>query len=743
MVAKLALAAATYAIDQPYDYLVPAELVRTIRVGMRVLVPFSRGNRVTEGVVLSLQEESDYPNCKEILRPADEEVLLSEKQLQLSFFMRERYFCTVYEALHSMIPAGYWFGKNGRRRVHDQFQEMARLKAPADEALSWAENRRARSPKQAEIIELLASFETLPVRDLLHYTASGRQTLKRLEELDLVEFYTLEIYRRPDQGQSEAAELPTLNAEQKAVLEEIRMNLKSGKPGLLQGVTGSGKTSIYAHLIADTLASGRSAILLVPEIALTPQIMQSFVSWFGDLVAMQHSGLSAGERYDEWKRIHRGKARLVLGTRSAVFAPAADLGLIILDEEQEDSYRSESSPRYHAREIARYRCLQEDAFLLLGSATPELRSRYLAEQGAYSFYRLSSRYNCQPLPPVRIIDMKKELEQGNGSDISRELRNAILERIDRGEQSILFLNRRGTNKLVTCSGCGFVYHCPHCSVSMTWHAGRRRLICHYCGTSVPLEHRCPSCGGELCFVGAGTQKIEQELKEIFPETEVLRVDADSVAPVGSHRELFRRFSDERIPIMVGTQMIAKGLNFDRVTLVGILSADQSLYSNDYRAGERSFSLFTQVIGRCGRAERPGEAFIQTFTPGSEIIGYAAKQDYESFYRSELSLRQIQNSPPFRDWTAFTAVGKEEEKLIRVLQQCRARLEQLMATEGAQIFGPVPLTVVRVNDRFRYRIQISCTMTKKIRLILASLLRECAKDSSMRGIRFYIENDPGD
>ncbi len=742
MFARLALAAAPYAIDRPYDYLVPEEMESCIRVGMRVFVPFSRGNRVTEGVVLSLSEESDYPDCKEILRIADREVLLTEEQLKLAFFMRERTFCTVFEALHAMIPAGYWFDRAGNARARDRYQEIARLRIPADDALAWAEARRGRSPRQAEIIDLLCSFEALPVRDLLHFTGAARPTLLRLVELELIELIRQEVYRRPDTQEVEPAELPTLNEEQRTVLDQIHRSASSERPGLLFGVTGSGKTSIYAHLIAETLEKGRGAILLVPEIALTPQTMRNFVSWFGDQVALLHSGLSVGERYDEWKRIRRGEAGLVLGTRSAVFAPVRDLGLMILDEEQEDSYRSESSPRYNAREIARYRCLQEHAVMLLGSATPELRSRYLADTGAYALFRLKNRYNRQPMPPVHIIDMKKELQRGNSSDLSSELKDAILQRMERGEQSILFLNRRGTNRLVSCTECGYVYRCPHCSVSMTWHARNRRLICHYCGTSRPLDRSCPNCGGELRFIGAGTQRIEEELHEAFPDTAILRVDADSVAPAGSHQALFRRFSEERIPIMVGTQMIAKGLNFDRVTLVGILSADQSLYANDYRAGERSFSLFTQVIGRCGRADLPGEAYIQTYTPDSEIIRYAAKQDYDSFYRSELEMRRLQCSPPFRDWTAFSATGRDEAQLIRALHRCREQLIAMLPKGEVQIFGPMPMPVVKVNDRYRYRLQLSCSMTRQIRMVISSLLRSCASDREMRKIRFYVENDPG-
>ena len=392
--------------------------------------------------------------------------------------------------------------------------------------------------------------------------------------------------------------------------------------------------------------------------------------------------------------------------------------------------------------MARFRCLQENAFLLLGSATPDLNSRYLAECGEYGYYRLQHRYNEKPLPAVRIVDMKQELLEGNTSDLSRPLKEAILSRIERGEQTILFLNRRGTSKMVTCSQCGYIYRCGHCSVAMTWHAKRNRMICHYCGSRRYLDAVCPECGGKLSFHGAGTQKLEEELHEAFPNVDVLRVDADSVSPLGSHQILFQRFIDEKIPLMIGTQMIAKGLNFDNVTLVGVISADQGLYSNDYRAGEKTFSLLAQVIGRCGRGDKPGEALIQTFTPENEIIRLAASQDYDAFFQAELEMRSLQNAPPFSQWVAFSASGKDEKRVLSSLQKCRQMLEALFKeqSEEAELLGPVPLAVVKVSDRYRFRIQIRCRLTKTLRRILSSVLIACSQDREMRGVSFYIENE---
>ena len=744
MFASVALAGLLYAIDRPYDYRIPENLQDTVLPGVRVFVPFGNGNRVTEGIVLSVSDESSYPNCKEILRTVDAQPLLGHEQLQLAYFMHERYFCTVHQAAKTMLPAGFWLDKSGNRKKQDAWRELVRLAVPAEEASEFAESRRRRSPKQAEILDLLCSFEVLSASDLLQFTSSGRSVLNRLRDLGLIEFFRTEVLRRPERESTVQVPLPVLNDEQERIFIALRDSLTgvSSHVSLISGVTGSGKTSIYAHLISFCLLRGQSAILLVPEISLTPQMLARFSAWFGDEVAVMHSGLSAGERCDEWKRVQRGSAHVIIGTRSAVFAPAVNLGLIVIDEEQEESYRSESSPRYHAREIARFRCHETGAGLVLGSATPDLGSRYRADTGEYGFFRLYDRYNLRPLPDVHIVDMKQELRDGNSSLISSSLRDAISDRISRGEQSILFLNRRGTNKLVACTECGYVWRCPHCSVSMTWHANRRRLICHYCGRSRALDAVCPSCGGKLRFIGAGTQMAEEELQRLFPDLAVLRVDADSVSAAVSHRDLFRRFTEEKIPLMIGTQMIAKGLDFENVTLVGVLLADQSLYCNDFRAGERTFSLLTQVIGRCGRGAVPGEAYIQTYTPDNEIIRLAAKQDYESFYRKEIDMRRLQNAPPFSDRIGFTAVGTDESKVLASLRTAASMMQNLFVQDdGVDICGPVPLSVVKINDLYRYRLVLTCRPNRRIRQVLSAVLNACSRDSSSRNVSFYIENDP--
>ncbi len=745
-VAKVAVAAARYWVDRPYDYLIPAELKEKALPGSRVYVPFARGNRRSEGVILAISDHSDYGKLKSITAVLDDKPVLTPDQIKLALFMRERFFCTVFDAVKAMLPAGLWFDNTGRRKVGDKTIEMAKLCLPPEEASAIAANKRLRSSAQANLLEMLCSFESLPSRELLQFSGASRQSLKALQKAGLVELYYREAYRRPEIHLGEIEPPPLLNEEQQKAFEGINALACSGKSGaaLLFGITGSGKTSVYIHLIMEQLKRGKSAILLVPEIALTPQMIETFSSHFGDDVAVLHSSLSPGERYDEWKRIKAGKARLTIGTRSAVFSPAEDLGIIIIDEEQEETYKSENTPRYNARDIAKYRCAQSGALLLLGSATPDIVSMYMAQSGRYAYFELNNRYNDMLLPEVEIVDMKRELRRGNGGNISSRLREELEENISRGEQSILFINRRGANKLVSCGECGYTYKCPKCSVSLTYHSNNRRLMCHYCGFSRWVDESCPECGGTLNFIGAGTQMIEQELDQFFPGIGVMRMDTDSVAPVGSHEELFERFRRERIPIMVGTQMVTKGLNFENVTLVGVISADQSLYAGNYKAGERSFSLITQVVGRSGRGSKPGRAVIQTYTPENETIKQAARQDYLDFYRSELELRRIQNLPPYTELFAVSASGQVEEHVVSACRYIKAWLDDTAGREGkAIILGPSPLPVVKVNNRYRYRVTVSAGPGSGIRSMLSQIVIQCSTDKRFSDVAVYADNDPLD
>lgn len=746
MIAKIAVSAAPYWIDKPYDYLIPERLQDAARPGMRVMVPFARGNRLCEGIILTVVEENgaQLQKLKAVERLLDDAALLTEDQIKLALFLRDRFFCTLYEAVKAILPAGLWFDQQGKRRAKDKSLSMLRLAVSQEEATDALHAKSRRAPQQAQILELLCSFEALPLPDVLRHTGAGRTVVQALEKQGLVERYEREVFRRPELFSGDIQPLPVLNAAQQRVYEGIRALSDQNKASaaLLFGVTGSGKTSVYVHLIRTQLEKGRSSILLVPEIALTPQMLQTFSSYFGDEIAVLHSSLSIGERYDEWKRIRSGNARVVIGTRSAVFAPVRDLGLVIIDEEQDDSYKSENSPRYHTRDVAKYLCVQADCLLLLGSATPDVVSRYYAQIGRYSYFVLPERYNDMMLPDVRIVDMKRELRRGNTGDISVPLQEEIACNIEKGEQSILFLNRRGAHKLISCGSCGYTYKCPRCSVSLTYHSSNRRLICHYCGYSQWVDPKCPDCGGELRRLGSGTQHVVEQLQELFPGVEVLRVDADTVAPVGSHKQLFDRFREEKIPLMVGTQMVTKGLNFENVTLVGVLNADQSLYAGDYRAGERSFSLMTQVVGRSGRGQKPGRAIIQTFTPDNQIICQAAAQDYEAFYAGELELRRLQNAPPFSQLFSISCSGLSEELVRQTARYIADWLHNAIESlRGVSIMGPAPLSVVKVNNRYRYRVNIACLDAVPMRRMIAQIVIACSVDKRFRGVSVFADNDP--
>jgi len=663
-VARIAVSSATYHIDKPYDYLIPSGCREQAVPGMRVLVPFGRGNKKCEGIILSLYQRPDQNNLKAIISLLDEEPVLSSENLKLALWMSDRFFCTVYDALRAMLPA----------------------------KMDLKRKRPERERKTHDILSL------------------------------------------------------DLTTEQITVYNELIPLLESKKPeaALLYGVTGSGKTLIYINLIKSTLTLGKTAIVLVPEIALTPQTVNIFSSHFGDSIAVMHSALGTGQRYDEWKRIREGNVRVVIGTRSAVFAPLKNIGLIVIDEEQEHTYKSESSPRYHAREVAKYRVTRADALLLLASATPSIDSMYAAKTGKYNLFHLKNRYNEKSLPPVVIVDMKKELAGGNGGTVSSVLREELEKNILCGEQSILFINRRGASPLVACGECGYTYKCRHCSVSMTYHTANSRLLCHYCGFSMVTPVTCPDCSGKLKFAGAGTQKIEKELLDLFPDVSIIRMDADTTTRKDSHDKLLSSFRKREAQILLGTQMVTKGLDFDNVTLVGVLSADLSLYMSDYRANEKTFSLITQVIGRSGRGDKQGRAVIQTFTPEHKVITLASNQDYDGFYESEILLRKALGSPPVRDLIALTATGIDESKVVKSCMGLESVLKTYFrGNRGVKLLGPAPANVSKVSNKYRYRLLVNCVNTKQIRETIAHVIREFARDSANRGVTIFADADTYD
>lgn len=746
MIAKIAISNVTYWIDQPYDYAVPDHLVPVIQIGCRVIVPFSRGNRATEGIVIALTESSDYLNVKEISLLLDSEPILSSELMSLALWMHDRFFCTVYDAVKSMLPTGIWYNKSGKRMAADKYIEYVSLSIPGEDASDCADSRERRARRQAEVIRTLIPLGRVQLRELMDFLKVSRSTVDALCREGILEITKEEVFRRPEKYDGDLLTLPILNSSQQNVYERILpLSMEqNAQVALLYGVTGSGKTTVYMHLIDAMLHKGKSSILLVPEIALTPQMIQTFSLYFGNEVAILHSSLSIGERYDEWKRIRYGKARVIIGTRSAIFAPVNNLGLIVIDEEQEETYRSENTPRYDAKEIAKYRCVKNNGFLLLGSATPSIDTWYSAKNGKYSFFELHGRFNERELPQVNIVDMKEELKHGNSGNISRFLEEEIRENLNNGEQTILFLNRRGRNRLIQCGECGYTYQCPNCSVSLTYHADRKRIICHYCGFSQTVDPVCPDCGSILNYIGAGTEKIEEELDVLYPGVQTIRLDTDSVAKAGGHKLLFERFRKERIPIMIGTQMVTKGLDFENVTLVGVLSADQSLYVNDYRANEKTFSLLTQVVGRSGRGNREGRAVIQTFTPDNDTIKLAAKQDYKGFYESEIRIRHLQQSPPFQDLYSITVSGNKEAEVIRCCQYIdRVMLEWEKVRPDIHVLGIAPYHVVMINRRYRYRVTIRCNGDRDLRQRVGALVIYCSKNKNFKGVSVYAESNPVD
>ena len=742
-VAKIAVSSISYGVDRPYTYIVPDELQTLLSVGSRVVVPFGRSNGKKEGIILGFDTAENTENLKQIESSLDDGPILTDEQMKLAMWMRDRFFCTFYDAVHAMLPIGIWF-KDGSKRIGDKTSAWVVLTADAEKALEEAQLRGRKAPKQADVLRLVAEFGEVSFEEIKYFTGASMQTVRAIEKQGLVAVERREEYRRPEYEYAPPAEDLTLNETQERAYEGLTELSESGsaQAALVFGVTGSGKTAVYINLIKKLNERGRGAIVLVPEIALTPQLVYIFSSHFGDEVAVLHSALSIGERYDEWKRIRSGGVRVVVGTRTAVFAPVKDLGAIIIDEEQEHTYKSGSAPRYHTRDVAKFRCSYNNALLVLGSATPAIESMKNALDGKYKLFTLDKRFNEQELPNVMIADMRRELKNGNGTSISSLLAGEIGKNLERGEQSILFINRRGAASVVICGECGHTFICPSCSVSMTYHSANNRMMCHYCGHSESVAEHCPECGGRLKFMGVGTQKVEEELKSIFPGIDVVRMDFDTVSHTRSHEKLLNRFRDEKVPVLLGTQMVTKGLDFENVTLIGVISADQSLYSNDYRAHERTFSLITQVVGRAGRGQKKGRAVIQTFTPHNEVIELASQQDYMKFFDRELEIRKLLGCPPIADIIMLKVSGNDERKALTGCMKLKNSFMYYFKGESAvKVLGPAPARILKMSNKYRYQLSISCKNTKKVRNIVAFVMREFLRDKENRGLTVVADVNP--
>ena len=725
-IAQAAVNDANIHFDRLYSYCVPPRLAGRLWPGSMVLVPFGRGNKPRMAVVLDVQEVEDTPdNLKTLQDAAPEEARLTPDLMELVRFLKERTFCTWFEAVKAVIPYGAQYRlavENGRpvmqsrltrstERLYTLTGELPAAPKPGPRQLAAVQALRQGPLTARQLDEVGISKPTLDSLCKKGVLTACEQD----KEMDL--FAAIPFDPRPI----------TLSPEQQAVFWELLPKLEDAQPhaALLHGVTGSGKTMVFLKLIERTLELGRRALVLVPEISLTPQMIRRLKSTFGSRLAVQHSALNNTERLLQWRRIQQGNADIVVGTRSAVFAPLQNIGLIIMDEEQEHTYQSESAPRYDAHDIAKKRAAMENSLLLFASATPLTETYHAAQSGRLQLVRLQHRYGGKPLPQVDFVDMRAELAAGNPREVSGRLAQELQKNLDHGEQSILLLNRRGYRTVAMCTACGHVLKCPHCSVPLVYHKPQQALMCHHCGHTVqPAPTLCPDCGGKLAYSGFGTQRVEEELSRLLPAARILRMDQDSTTKKNAHETMLAQFARHDYDILLGTQMVAKGLDFEKVSLVGVLGIDSLLFGQGFRAYESVFSLVTQVIGRGGRADIPGRALIQTTVPDHPVLQLAAAQDYEAFYREEITFRKFGLYPPF---CAFCVVGFVGDKEPEVLTAA-VRFGQLLGEIAAQnpqmplrILGPAPMNIVMLNSKYRYKLTLKCRNDAQFRAVMRQTL----------------------
>lgn len=811
VVAKVAVDRTVYRFDQAFDYAIPPDLQEQARVGCRVLVPFGRSNAVRQGMILAVEEPAQPPQTriKSLSAVLDKAPLLTTEMLRLVFWLKERYFCTLFDAVKLLLPGGlYWKvcpeyalppghsaaqwdklgeaersvcdflsaqsepveqerlcrklgveaallerlaaqgvltkGNAAVRQIGDATRKMVRLKPGVPE------RPLKMTARQQEVYRVLEDVGAASVKELCYFTGVTEAVVQAVVNKGVAEYYRDEVYRNPYEAASAAqvSEEIVLSSEQEQALAVLKEDYHApdARVSLLYGVTGSGKTLVFLKLIDEAVKQQQGVIVMVPEIALTPQTVARFHRRYGGQVAVFHSGLTPAERLDEWKRVQRGEAAIVVGTRSAVFAPFERLGLIIMDEEQENTYQSESSPRYHARDVAKFRCAHHKALLVLSSATPSMESRYAAQTGRYSLAQLPHRYGSAQLPQVIVADLSREQLAGNFSPFSLVLQEELQRTLAGGKQAILLLNRRGYHTFASCKACGEVVTCPNCSISLTYHSANHRLMCHYCGYSTPFTQECPHCHEhQVRYAGLGTQRAEEQLQECFPQARILRMDTDSTMTRSGYEKKLRQFAQGEFDIMLGTQMVAKGLDFENVTLVGVLSADQTLHSDDFRSSERAFQLLTQVVGRSGRGQFPGKAIIQTMTPEHPVLALAARQDYPTFYERELLFRKAMLYPPFADLVAVGFVGEREEKVKAASELFVRLLGELAGREYAhlplRVLCPSPALVAKVSNQYRYHLLMKCRNDRAFRAMLARLLVEFGERRECSGVSVYADVHP--
>lgn len=806
--AKVAVEAATYTFDKEFDYIIPAELEKTAKKGCRVTVPFGIKNKKCLGVIFDVTDSSEGKRLKKIAEVLDESPLLSEEMLSLASWIKDRTFCTLYEAAKAMLPTGinhkmvvsyaanpeadaekvyalsgtekeiYDFLEKKKIYVKSQTlfkslgiekdsslllgmikNELILCNSGAVRNLGDLSVRMMRlitdapdkklTQKQQQIVDVLNDIGTASVKEICYFTGLTPAVANTLVKNGIAEYYEQEIIKLPDFAEKKGVRTPiNLTDEQKLAYEKLSEASVSGKASvsLLYGVTGSGKTSVYMSVIDKVVDEGKSVIVMVPEIGLTPQTISLFCKRYGGDIAVFHSALSIRERLEQWKRVRNGKAKIIIGTRSAVFAPTDNIGLIIIDEEQEHTYKSEQTPRYNAIDVAKFRAAYNKCLLLLASATPSVESFASAQSGKYDLCRLDKRYGSAVLPEVVTVDMRTAEKAQGSRAISLTLLESLKKNVEDGKQSILLINRRGFNTFAACDSCGNVVCCPHCSISMTYHTANNRLMCHYCGHSVPFSSECPECGeNAVRYSGFGTQKIEDELSRLIPGVRVIRMDADSTSGKNSHEKLLDSFAKGEYDIMIGTQMVAKGLNFPNVTLVGVVSVDQQLYNDDFRSLEKTFSLLTQVVGRSGRGEFKGTAIIQTLTPENEIIRLAAKQDYDAFFKTEIRLRKALVYPPYCDLCVIGFTGENETVVKNAARETLDMLKNYSNGEfkGEKIIvlGPMPARVAKISEKYRYRLIIKCHNTARFREMISKLLIDTGNDSRFSKVTVYADINP--
>lgn len=730
------------AIDRAFQYEVPFSLCDKIAVGMQVEIPFGRGNHMRTGYVIGISDEPNYDvdRIKPVHRIIENQIPVEGQLIRLAAWMKETYGSTMYQALKTVMPV--------KETVRPVEKKTVQLAVDAEEGgLRLLEYQRKHNGAKVRLTEALLEHGTVPYELARNKLNISPATFERLTAEGTIEILTETQYRQAGTKRYLTEPEPELNPAQQGLIDAFRQDYEAGhyQTYLLHGVTGSGKTEVYMHAMDVVLAQGRQVIMLIPEISLTFQTVMRFRRHFGERITILNSRMSKGERYDQFERIRKGEVDIVIGPRSALFAPFSNLGLIVIDEEHESSYKSDNIPKYHARETAIKRADMNHASVILGSATPSVSSYYQAEQGNYRLWKLTERVQKRSLPKVEIVDLREELQKGNRSRFSYRLQELIEDRLSRKEQSIIFMNRRGYASFVSCRSCGEVVNCPHCQVSLTYHdhhSAVPKLVCHYCGYTEPFIKKCKVCGsGMIGRFGSGTQMVEAELQEFFPEARILRMDADTTKGKDGHERILSAFAEGKADILVGTQMIVKGHDFPNVTLVGILAADLSLHSQDYMAGERTFELLTQAAGRAGRGERPGQVVIQTYDPEHAVIRAAAAQDYELFYRNEITYRKILKYPPVVSMIAVLITGEQEEQV----QKCAERLADYMRTtvpgEVIRVIGPSTPVIGKIHDVYRRILYLKSEQEQALLDAKVQLELYAEQSGVQEACRLYFDLNP--